>query len=560
MNSISFLSSGLVLIGAGFMLAAIVLGGKARSDVPAELRKRWRVITALMIFFLFGYLLFIVILIGDFRLPTELVTGVVFFGGALFVLLVIKLSRITVQRMKLAEKKLLNVNEDLEQRVVERTREIESSREFLKTILDSLNDEVLIINAGDYRISGANASFLKARCEKEQNIIGKTCYEVTHHRDEPCGPPDDVCPLGETVLSGGGCVVEHIHYGQGDAKAYVEVSTTPLRNGGGAIAQVVHVARDISKRKQAENMLLSMNEALERRVAERTAWLESEVQDRRRAEEKLRRYADELRESNDELHAFIFSAAHDLRAPVVNAWGFTSELTQILRENTLLLERCVVHLSEEERAGFEKALHDEVPKAVGFINTAVDRMGLLINAMLKLSGLIQQELSPGIIDVNNLVRVLLEAQAVRLSQKNVAVTVGTLPAVVADRTAFEQIMEHLLDNSVKYLEPGRRGEIRITGEQNDQEAVFHIHDNGRGVSKEDTHKIFRMFRRAGKQDVPGEGMGLAYVKTLVHRHGGRVWCESEPGMGSAFSFSIPAVAAEAGLPMREKHPSDERMP
>jgi signal transduction histidine kinase len=83
------------------------------------------------------------------------------------------------------------------------------------------------------------------------------------------------------------------------------------------------------------------------------------------------------------------------------------------------------------------------------------------------------------------------------------------------------------------------------GERNQHETVFHIRDNGRGIDAGDTKKIFELFRRAGSQsDMPGEGMGLAYVRALVRRCGGRIWCESEVGVGSTFSFSVPNQLAE----------------
>jgi len=92
---------------------------------------------------------------------------------------------------------------------------------------------------------------------------------------------------------------------------------------------------------------------------------------------------------------------------------------------------------------------------------------------------------------------------------------------------------------VLYLDPNRPGEIEITGERDHDETTFRVRDNGRGIVEEDMDKVFAPFRRAGKQDVPGEGMGLAYVQTLVRRHGGRIWVESGPGTGSTFYFTIP---------------------
>ena len=84
-------------------------------------------------------------------------------------------------------------------------------------------------------------------------------------------------------------------------------------------------------------------------------------------------------------------------------------------------------------------------------------------------------------------------------------------------------MSNLLTNAVIYLDPDRAGEIGVTGERNGEETIFTVRDNGRGISDEDMHKVFAPFRRAGRQDVPGEGMGLAYVQTLIRRHGGRIF-------------------------------------
>jgi signal transduction histidine kinase len=121
-----------------------------------------------------------------------------------------------------------------------------------------------------------------------------------------------------------------------------------------------------------------------------------------------------------------------------------------------------------------------------------------------------------------------------------------LPKVVADRTSMEQVMANLLDNAVKYLDLDRPGQIEITAERSHNETTFRIRDSGRGIAKEDMDKVFAPFRRIGRQDVPGEGMGLPYVQALVRRHGGRIWCVSEPGVGTTFSFTISNHIAEGG--------------
>ena len=161
-----------------------------------------------------------------------------------------------------------------------------------------------------------------------------------------------------------------------------------------------------------------------------------------------------------------------------------------------------------------------------------------INALLKLSRLGRRELVLEQVDMEALTRATLETLAYQIEQRQIRVTVGPLPLVMADRTAMEQIMSNLLNNAVIYLEPGRAGEIEISGEHNTEETLLRVRDNGRGIAPEDMDKVFAPFRRAGKQDVPGEGMGLAYVQTLVRRHGGRIWCESELGVGTTFTFAL----------------------
>lgn len=239
----------LVLCGALFMLAAILAGRKMRRHIPEALLRRWRFMTMLMQFFLVGYLLFIIILISRVAFRTELVTGPVFLFGAVFVFIVIKLTQETIRRIRQAEENLRVLNESLEQRVTDRTQELERSREFLKTILDSLNDEVLIIDVKTRTIDGVNAAFLNAHHLCEEDVIGRKCHEITHHQPKACMPPDDTCPLLETVATGRYAAAEHVHFDARGNKQYVEISSSPIRDGDGRITRIAHVSRDITERK-----------------------------------------------------------------------------------------------------------------------------------------------------------------------------------------------------------------------------------------------------------------------------------------------------------------------
>ncbi len=508
MHIVSIITIILILAGTLLMAVAIYIGHRARTVVPRELHRRWNVMLLLMVFFLAGYVTLVSILAGGVSIPAEAVFGPVFFGGALFVLIVITVGREAIRNMKTAQEGLYRVNESLEQRVTERTQELEEAHAFLRTVMDSLHEGISIIDTRDFRIVGVNAEFLRSVKRTKEEVIGRKCYEVTHRRQEVCGPPDDICPLLETVQTGKHAVEEHVHYTGDGAKLNVEVSTSPVRDKDGRVVQVVHVARDITERK--------------------------------RSEELLQRSATELRATNEELKSFVYSVSHDLRAPLVNVKGFTAELERTLKEALELIEAFAHGLPEEKRETLNQLLRKDVPESVAFVGSSIDRMDGLISAMLKLSRFGGRELNVEPIDMAALMRFLLKTFAHQIEQKGVAVTIGALPAIVADKMAMEQIMGNLLDNALKYLAPERSGEIAVTAEQSEEETVIRIRDNGRGIAPDDIPKIFEIFRRVGSQDVPGEGMGLAYVKALVRRQGGRIWCESEPGKGTTISFTMPS--------------------
>jgi len=269
-----------------------------------------------------------------------------------------------------------------------------------------------------------------------------------------------------------------------------------------------------------------------------------ELTERKRAEEQLERYSAELVQSNEELKRFTYIVSHDLRAPLVNLKGFAAELTLALNIIRPAFEPFLSQIDDQQRASVTAALVEDMPEALSFVDASAVRMDHFINTLLNLSRLGRRELDLEEVNMNALVRDTLETLAHQIEQRQARVTVGPLPAVVADRTAMEQITGNILNNAIIYLDPGRPGEIEITGERNGDETIFHIRDNGRGIAPEDMDKVFAPFRRAGKQDVPGEGMGLAYVQTLVRRHGGRIWCESEVGAGATFSFTLPHQFAQ----------------
>ena len=222
----------------------------------------------------------------------------------------------------------------------------------------------------------------------------------------------------------------------------------------------------------------------------------------------------------------------------MNLKGFSSELRAACDVLQTTLPALLPHLEALQGADVSRALDQDIPEALGFIETSVTRMGHLIQAILHLSRLGRRELAYEPLDMPALVQETVQTLAHQIAQRQAQVTVAPLPTVMADRTAMEQIMGNLLTNAVAYLAPGRPGEIVVTGERRPEATVFAVRDNGRGIAAEDIPKVFEPFRRVGRQDVPGEGMGLAYVQMLVRRHGGEIRCHSTLGVGTTFTFTI----------------------
>jgi PAS domain S-box-containing protein len=276
----------------------------------------------------------------------------------------------------------------------------------------------------------------------------------------------------------------------------------------------MNIIRDISK---IEKDLNEAYEKLEQWVNERT---------------------EDLLRANDEIKRFAYIVSHDLRAPLVNIKGFAGELRHAFEAIYSGIDKILPHLENETREKLIDILREEIPEALQFIDTSASRMGYLIDAVLKLSRLGRRELHFERINVRVLVQHVLDSLAHQIDQRDITVEIGMLPRVAADRTSMEQIFGNILVNAVNYLVSERKGFVKIGGKRGKHETTFYVRDNGRGIAEEDMPKVFEPFSRAGNPDVPGEGMGLAYVQTLVRRHGGRIWCESEVGSGTTFLFTI----------------------
>lgn len=311
--------------------------------------------------------------------------------------------------------------------------------------------------------------------------------------------------------------IEHRIIRRDGKTIWVRNTMVPHFNAEGAFIRYDGLIEDITERKNAELELKKSYEKMEERVRERTK---------------------ELQNANEEIKRFAYIVSHDLRAPLINLMGYSKELKSALNIVNDAAAGYAKHLDPEKQKKVKSALDEDIPEALDFINISVKRMDNLVNAVLKLSRIGRRELHLEKLDMNELINNLMKSISHQFEEKNVKVTVLPLPEITADRISMEQIFGNILDNAVKYLSSDRKGEIKIDGKKIKDYTIFSIQDNGRGISKEDLTKVFEPFQRVGVLDVQGEGMGLAYVQTLVRRHGGSIWCESEPGVGTSFIFSI----------------------
>lgn len=261
----------------------------------------------------------------------------------------------------------------------------------------------------------------------------------------------------------------------------------------------------------------------------------------RQALGQLARHAEELEKKNEEIEAFVYTVSHDLRAPLVNLQGFSRELALSCED---LRKHLRANDANSEDPALEQILQSDISGALKFITASVDKFERLINALLQLSRTGRQELRMETLNLNEIARNSLDSMRKVIDERGAEVRVAELPEAWGDRTAIDRVLSNLVSNALNYLHPDRPGTVDIGGESNGEFTRCWVRDNGLGIPASAMPRLFQVFQRFHPERSPGEGMGLAIVKRIIERHGGRVWVESQEGEGSTFSFSIPKSARE----------------
>lgn len=290
----------------------------------------------------------------------------------------------------------------------------------------------------------------------------------------------------------------------------------------GATWLVRRYTRDLAR---ARDRLHLLNTDLEGAVAERTA---------------------DLINANDEIQRFAYIVSHDLRSPLVNIMGFTSELERadkVVATYVDKLEADATAVPEDVRF----AVREDLPEAIGFIRSSTQKMDRLIQAILSLSRQGRRVLTPEHLPMDTIVADIAKSLEMIAADRNARFLIETpLPDLHHDRLTIEQIFTNLMENAVKYLSSDRPGVISIRGTASNGRARFEIEDNGRGIAPEDHSRVFDLFRRSGSQDQQGEGIGLANVRSLAYRLSGTVTLRSVLSEGSTFIVELPVKSSVEG--------------
>lgn len=281
----------------------------------------------------------------------------------------------------------------------------------------------------------------------------------------------------------------------GNEKHFVNSLVGIVENG--YLIRAWGMQRDTTEQKRIEREREEMNTLLEQRVRERTA---------------------ELERANEELEFFTYSVSHDLRAPLRFAGG----LIAMLKKRT---DGALDHVS----VGYLEAIGDTITEA-----------GDLIDELLAFSKLGQAAMVRESVDMARLVEESIAGGALETEGRNVRWSVGSLPVVAGDSAMLRLVIRNLIANALKYTRPRERAEISVTCDEAASEWVFRFADNGVGFDDKEAENLFKPFHRLHTAaEFEGTGIGLAHVRRIIERHGGRVWAEGRKDEGAIFYFSLP---------------------
>jgi len=260
--------------------------------------------------------------------------------------------------------------------------------------------------------------------------------------------------------------------------------------------------------------------------------------EKEKTEQKIKNLNAELASRNKELEQIIYVTSHDLRSPLVNVQGFSNELKENISEIKKLIDS--ESFNDKTKNEALSIISGSVSESFEFVIKSTKKMDTLISGLLKISRLGRNRSEISQINMNDLVKDVIKTFNFRIEKEECEVSVKDIPDCYGDYSMLSQLMSNLIDNSLKYKSPARKGKIIISGEIVNEDCVYCVKDNGIGIPKGYQAQVFELFRSLNPQ-VKGDGLGLAIVRKIIEKHNGAVWIESDVDEGCCFYFSIPNI-------------------
>lgn len=398
------------------------------------------------------------------------------------------------QKIKERTQELQVANEQLKAQVKEREEAELTARqekEFSETIINNSVDGIVAFDE-DFRITAWNRSMEMNYGLRSKDVLGKPVYEMLDYNEER------IKELLKKVLSGKTAFIPNKPYRQ--RSGYYEAYLVPLFDEQKHVKGGLAIIHDITEQKESGEKIIKANkelkkahEELEKRVEERTA---------------------ELTAANQELQEFAYIVSHDLKAP--------------LRAIGSLVDFVVMDNEDIQKESKENLM---------LIKERAGRMDRLIEGILRYSRVGREKAPKEAVDLN---LVVPEVTRHINPPENIEIEIEShLPVVFAELTQVFQLFQNLIDNAVKYMDK-KRGKIRIGAEEDGDKWKFYIKDNGSGIEQKHFDKIFKIFQTLHPRDhKESTGIGLTIVKKIIDNNDGRIWLESTPGEGTTFYFTLP---------------------
>lgn len=339
-------------------------------------------------------------------------------------------------------------------------------------------------HAVDFRFLEINPAFGTITGIPVAGLVGKTLRQI-----RPGIDPWEIAIYEEVVKSG--LSRNFINHAVDVGRYYSILAFRPTT------AQLAIIFNDVTDQMEARRQLALLNQELEQRIRERTGLLEA---------------------ANRELESFTYSVSHDLRGPLRAIDGFSR----------ILVESCGTNLKEEDTL------------RLGRIRENAQRMGQLIDDLLRLSRLSRSELNPSMVDLKEVARTIEKELREAEPERSVEFVVSSGGEVQADAGLMRILMENLLRNAWKFTSKHPTARIEFGSFEHEGETVHYVKDDGAGFDMSYAHKLFGVFQRLHHQEeFSGTGIGLATAQRIVHRHGGRIWAEGALEKGATFFFTLP---------------------